>query len=203
MACRHLHPAAVRAVLGDRGLLGAAPAAPRRTDRRWSLVPRWRAELALAEHAADQDPQALRLCWRWWSDREVRQRCAKSEPVQAGLWSAAELTVMQQSLMQCLLARRVLVETLPSSNVRISLYEGFQEHHALRWMRAPGHEVPTDPQVLVTLGSDDPGIFAGDLSGEFYQLYAVLRGQGQTDHQALDLLRPVNERGREHGFHGH
>ncbi|NDY92768.1 hypothetical protein [Ideonella livida] len=207
MACRHLHPQAVQDVLVQRGEWPKATPPGTTPDDgapapAWSPVPRHRAELALAEQAADQHPQALRLCWRWWSDKAVRQRSAQRQAVAARFWTEAELLVMQQALMQRLLARRVGVETLPSSNVRISLYEGFAEHHALRWMRAPGHEVPTDPQVLVSLGSDDPGIFAGDLSSEFYQLYAVLRGQGLTDHQALDLLRPVNARGREHGFHG-
>jgi len=201
MACRYLHPAAALVVLKDRGLIGSAPIRVNQHNTRWGLATGWHAELALAEEAATRHPQALQLCWRWWSDQAVRQRSAQRLAVAAGFWTAAELLVMQQALMRCLLERRVLVETLPSSNVRISLYEGFHEHHALRWMRAPGHEVPTDPQVLVTLGSDDPGIFAGDLSSEFYQLYSVLRAQGLGDHQALDLLKPVNERGRQHAFH--
>jgi hypothetical protein len=90
---------------------------------------------------------------------------------------------------------------LPSSNVRISQYQNFQEHHALRWMRVPGHFAPDDPEIMVSLGSDDPGIFAGDLNGEFYQLYAALRKEGIGDKPALDYLATVNERGRQYRFH--
>ncbi|MCY1561165.1 hypothetical protein D9M68_983900 [compost metagenome] len=68
-------------------------------------------------------------------------------------------------------------------------------------MRAPGFVQEGDPEIMVSLGSDDPGIFAGDLNGEFYQLYVALRNQGISDHAALALLAPVNERGRAYRFH--
>lgn len=95
----------------------------------------------------------------------------------------------------------VSVETLPSSNVRISQYNSFNEHHSLRWMRVPGFVQDGDPAIMVTLGSDDPGIFAGDLNSEFYQLYATLRGQGIGDKDALNYLATLNERGRQYRFH--
>ena len=97
--------------------------------------------------------------------------------------------------------RGVVIETLPSSNVRISQYLNFSEHHALRWMRVPGCMQECDPEIMTSLGSDDPGIFAGDLNGEFYQLFAALRNRGLTDKTALAYLAPVNERGRQYGFH--
>ncbi|MDM7303627.1 adenosine deaminase, partial [Klebsiella quasipneumoniae subsp. similipneumoniae] len=86
--------------------------------------------------------------------------------------------------MQVVKDKRVLIETLPSSNVRISQYESFDEHHVFRWMGLPSYAKPGDPEIMVTLGSDDPGIFAGDLACEFYQLYAVLQGLGLSDKKA-------------------
>lgn len=71
----------------------------------------------------------------------------------------------------------------------------------MRWMRVPGFVEENDPEILVSLGSDDPGIFAGDLNGEFYQLYAALRSIGIGDKSALDYLAPLNERGRQYRFH--
>ena len=68
-------------------------------------------------------------------------------------------------------------------------------------MRVPGHFDPDDPEIMVSLGSDDPGIFAGDLNGEFYQLYAALRKEGVGDKPALDYLATINERGRQYRFH--
>ena len=97
--------------------------------------------------------------------------------------------------------RKVVIETLPSSNVRISQYHNFREHHALRWMRVPDFFPSNDPEIMVSLGSDDPGIFADDLIGEFYQLYAALRHEGIGDKAALDYLASLNERGRQYRFH--
>ena len=54
---------------------------------------------------------------------------------------------------------------------------------------------------MVCLGSDDPGIFAGDLESEFHQLYAALRNEGVSDAEALNRLSTVNERGRKYRFH--
>lgn len=97
--------------------------------------------------------------------------------------------------------RRVLIETLPSSNVRISQYHHIDEHHSLRWMRVPGHFQEEDPKIMVCLGSDDPGIFAADIETEFYLLYVTLRKAGLNGSQALERLSVLNERGKTYGFH--
>jgi adenosine deaminase len=108
---------------------------------------------------------------------------------------------LQQALMAHVAERRVVIETLPSSNVRISQYERFEEHHVMRWMGVPGFVKPGDVPIMVSLGSDDPGIFSGNLKGEFYQLYAVLRKHGLLDSEALRHVAAVNERGRQYRFH--
>lgn len=206
MDCRGLDPRLVRRVLRNHGELpedtasgdcSADDAPP------WSVSSRERLEIDLIEQSRARHPQALALYWTWHHDKALRQRTDKTIKVQASVLNREELISLQQALMRVLFERRVIVETLPSSNVRISLYEQFSEHHALRWMKAPGHAVAGDPDVLVSLGSDDPGIFAGDLSSEFYHLYAVLRQEGDSDQQALARLAQVNERGRQYAFHSH
>lgn len=151
---------------------------------------------AMHSHSLD-----LKLLWKWVSDEDLRKRCLKLIDIPANYLNSQTYLRMQQELMREVATRRVLIETLPSSNVRISQYQNFGEHHSLRWMGVPDFKQEGDPAIMVTLGSDDPGIFAGDLRGEFYQLYAVLRGHGFNDREALDFLAPLNERGREYRFH--
>ncbi|WP_052747276.1 hypothetical protein [Burkholderia gladioli] len=141
------------------------------------------------------------LLWRWLSDEQIRARGRELITVDCAHFTADEYVKLQQALMQEIGKRRVLVETLPTSNVRISQYERFEEHHVFRWMRLPGALKEGDPEIMVSLGSDDPGIFAGELAGEFYQLYAVLRERGLTDKEALRRVAEINERGREYRFH--
>ncbi|CAN7214513.1 hypothetical protein [Paraburkholderia terricola] len=104
------------------------------------------------------------------SDRNLWRRSEAFETVDADYFDAGTYVRLQQVLMREVAERSVVIETLPSSNVRISHYQTFGEHHALRWMRVPAFMQEGDPEIMVSIGSDDPGIFAGDLNGEFYQL---------------------------------
>ncbi|RQO76138.1 hypothetical protein DBR44_05480 [Aquitalea sp. FJL05] len=177
-------------------------------DQHWdwtsaSLVDSLREEARLVSEANEQDKEALSLLWKWQSDRELWQRSESliSIDTQDALFTPNLYLRLQQALMRHVAERRVIIETLPSSNVRISQYQRFEEHHALRWMGVPGHVQAGDTPIMVSLGSDDPGIFAGNLKGEFYQLYAVLRQQGCSDADALRFVGTINERGRQYRFH--
>lgn len=161
----------------------------------------WQAEALRIRAAKHSNPHHLNLLWEWLSDENLCQRSESLESVDAAYFDEITYLQLQQALMREVAHRNVVVETLPSSNVRISQYHNFSEHHALRWMRVPGFVEKGDPEIMVSLGSDDPGIFAGDLNGEFYQLYGALRNQGISDQAALAHLAPVNERGRAYRFH--
>ncbi len=161
----------------------------------------WQAEAQRVSTVKHNSLQDLTLLWEWQSDENLWQRSEALESVDAAYLDEITYLQLQQALMREVARRNVVIETLPSSNVRISQYHSFSEHHALRWMRVPGFVQEGDPEIMVSLGSDDPGIFAGDLNGEFYQLYSALRNQGMSDQAALNHLAPVNERGRAYRFH--
>lgn len=188
-----------------RGLhMGFVASLRKNPDWRWaSLVDSLREEARQVNDAREQDEEALSLLWTWHNDRELWKRSESllSVETQDELFTPAIYLRLQQALMKRVADRRVVIETLPSSNVRISQYECFKEHHVLRWMGIPGHLREGDTPIMVSLGSDDPGIFAGNLKGEFYQLYAVLRQQGLSDAEALHHVSIVNERGRQYRFH--
>lgn len=166
-----------------------------------SLSDLWRAEAKLVYEAQRDGQRDVDLLWTWHSDRDLWKRSEALCEVNTAFFTEQTFVRIQQVLMAEVCKRKVVIETLPSSNVRISQYNHFCEHHALRWMRIPGLFEPDDPEIMVSLGSDDPGIFAGDLNGEFYQLYAALRNEGIGDKAALSYLAPINERGREYRFH--
>lgn len=190
-----------------RGLhMGFVSQMQRDSNRQWgdaSLVDSLREEARLVGDARNLDPKALELLWTWHNDQELIGRSEALIEVEAqdALFTPAVYLRLQQALMARVAERRVIIETLPSSNVRISQYECFEEHHVMRWMGVPGFIKPGDVPIMVSLGSDDPGIFAGNLKGEFYQLYAVLRKHGLLDTEALRLVAAANERGRQYRFH--
>lgn len=190
MELRHLNIRFVQAALETDWSAGITP-----------LSDHWQSEAQRVLDAKRSSPQHLKLLWEWLSDRDLWERSEALQSVDAAYFDEATYLHLQQALMQEVAQRNVIIETLPSSNVRISQYNSFSEHHSLRWMRAPGFVQEGDPEIMVSLGSDDPGIFAGDLNGEFYQLYGALRNQGISDRAALALLAPINERGRAYRFH--
>lgn len=190
-----------------RGLhMGFVCQMQRDSNWRWvdaSLVDSLREEARLVSEARDLDPDAFELLWTWHNDQNLIGRSEELIEIEAqdALFTPAVYLRLQQALMARVAERRVVIETLPSSNVRISQYERFEEHHVMRWMGVPGFVKPGDVPIMVSLGSDDPGIFAGNLKGEFYQLYAVLRKHGLLDTEALRHVAAVNERGRQYRFH--
>lgn len=166
-----------------------------------SLNDLWREEAKRVESTYQSQPDAVRLLWKWLSDAEVHKRAFELIETEVGFMDAQGYLRLQQALMRQVADRGVLIETLPSSNVRISQYHHIGEHHSLRWMRVPGYLEEGDPEIMVCLGSDDPGIFASDLETEFYLLYATLRRSGLGDSEALQRLSILNERGRIYRFH--
>ncbi|MCK1884739.1 hypothetical protein [Pseudomonas aeruginosa] len=166
-----------------------------------SLSDLWREETTLVRSMRLSQPQSVGLLWEWLSDAGVQARADELIAKEAEFMDAPSYLRLQQALMRQVADRGVLIETLPSSNVRISQYHHVGEHHSLRWMRVPGHVEDGDPEIMVCLGSDDPGIFASDLETEFYLLYATLRRLGLSDTEALNRLSTLNERGRTYRFH--
>jgi adenosine deaminase len=161
----------------------------------------WSAEAKLVANARNTNSADLKLLTRWLEDKALWARSEALIEVESAFFENNTFLRIQQAVMRLVRDRGVVIETLPSSNVRISQYHNFTEHHALRWMRVPGYLQDGDPEIMVSLGSDDPGIFAGDLNSEFYQLYAALRSLGLGDMTALKYLAPLNERGRQYRFH--
>jgi len=161
----------------------------------------WREEARQVAQLTIDRAEELNYLRKWLSDKNLWTRSEVSIPVEAGYLNNQLYIRTQQALMEEVRSRKVIIETLPSSNVRISIYKNFKEHHSLRWMQVPGFLEEGDPEIMVSLGSDDPGIFAGDLNSEFYQLYATLREVGLGDKSALAYLSPLNERGKQYRFH--
>ena len=79
--------------------------------------------------------------------------------------------ILQKYVLGKINRRHMAIESLPTSNVRISFYENHSEHHIFDWLGVTdekGMEVP------VVLGSDDPGIFSTNLRNEYAHILIEL-----------------------------
>ncbi len=108
------------------------------------------------------------------------------------------LRIFQNIVTNQLTEKRIAIETLPTSNLRISFYKNYGEHHIFRWMDMD--KTSADPKPIVCLGSDDTGIFSTNLRNEFSHIFCSLISKKIDRKQALDLLKEVAENNRIYGF---
>lgn len=80
------------------------------------------------------------------------------------------------------------IESMISSNVRISYYQRYKEHHITKWMDKQ-HNMP-----LITLASDDPGIFNNNIFVEYAHLYEILKYDNDKFKKYLEILKNNGEK---------
>jgi len=149
--------------------------------------------------AAAEDPRAFGL-YRLRHAPEVRARGARygecrvsprsGEPADI---SEPVLHALQAHGLNVLRRRGVVIETLPTSNIRIGAYKDYAQHHLLRWLGVTGSSLPVVPEVCV--GSDDPGIFSTNARNEFGHLLLALETE-MPPRDAAEHLRRLNQTGR-------
>ena len=172
--------------------------------RQLGLIPaEWQAEAEKVEQAIKQNSwQTLELFYKWLSDPETIKRGNTLIDAPRDYLDHKTMVALQDIMLQRLSAETVIIETLPTSNVRISQYQQMQHHHLFRWLGFDKRLGSSGIKALVSMGSDDPGIFANDLVTDFYHLFIILRKKYDlSDDQALLALATVNERGRTYRFH--
>lgn len=124
-----------------------------------------------------------------------RQNCKDASPCELSrdLLSTRALSVMQSQVIKRLNRDRIVIETLPTSNLRISLYKKFEDHHLFRWLGLTEEE-PLEALPVFCVGSDDPGIFATNLTNEFAMIADVLHRQyAKTDNEIAQILSSLNK----------
>ncbi len=92
------------------------------------------------------------------------------EPLE--IFGIDELRELQNMMIKFLNEKNIAIETLPTSNVRISYYKNYDEHHLKRWL---GLSRADDPKPYVVVGSDDTGIFMTNLRNEYAHIFQFLR----------------------------
>jgi len=102
---------------------------------------------------------------------------------------------LQSVTLELLQERRIAIETLPSSNVRISIHQSYDDHHAIGWLGFGRSFGPTS----VVLGSDDPGIFATSLRGEYAHLLRALEVNG-AGNETMEILERINKTSKRYRF---
>ncbi|AZV25642.1 adenosine deaminase [Pseudomonas syringae] len=108
------------------------------------------------------------------------------------------IRAIQNAVLRLLRERSIAIETLPSSNLRISIHKRYNDHHARNWLGLGKH--PADGPVSVVIGSDDPGIFATGLRLEYAHLSRMLHAHVMSPESAKELLRRMCAEAKQFRF---
>lgn len=154
-------------------------------------------ELQEVERAKRETPDAFQLFCAH-HEKEHVERSRELIEVDTAFFPPSQLRALQDRVLAKLNAQGVVIESLPTSNVRISLYDRYSEHHIFRWLGLDGH---AGPCPIVCLGTDDPGIFATNLRNEYAHLYRELRtNYNRNEAEAMAILRELNRNSRTYAF---
>lgn len=106
------------------------------------------------------------------------------------------LCFLQDDLVEHLNQKQLVVEVMPTSNLFISFYKSYKEHHLFRWME----KTPDRPVPRFCLGSDDPGIFATNMRNEMTHILHVTRELYPGSNAPMGAMRSLVRRGRAARF---
>ncbi|EGY25923.1 adenosine/AMP deaminase family protein [Desulfovibrio sp. A2] len=109
------------------------------------------------------------------------------------------LAYMQIRVLKEIVDRKIAIESMITSNVRISFYQGYDEHHILRWLGLDPN-FTDEPHPTVCLGTDDPGIFATTMKNECLHLLGMLTRRGKSEAKAVDIIARLVENSHAYSF---
>jgi len=116
--------------------------------------------------------------------------------VKTELIDANCMEIIQRIILRDLHKKGIVIETMPTSNVRISHYNDYSEHHIWRWLAIDNHERPA-----LCVGSDDPGIFATNLFNEYAHIFQGLKSYcGKSTNEATKIVKELAQNASRYRF---
>lgn len=121
----------------------------------------------------------------------------------AEIFDIDALKALQDSILEMLYEKEIVIETLPTSNVRISYYDTIQDHHIWRLLNITDNPIDTAKKVVppVVVGSDDPGIFSTNIFIEYALIYETLVDKFKMDrNDAIDQIKKLERNSFNYRF---
>lgn len=153
-------------------------------------------ELSGIAQAERDHPAAFSLLQAWHS-AQVRRRGIDMQTITTDDAPTALLVAVQQAALEKIVRQDIILESMLTSNVRISVYQDYGEHHIHRWL-GTGNDLASPTVVMAT---DDPGIFSNSLRNDFIHLIETLRQSGDyTPEKVLSVIQSLAHNARVFRF---
>ncbi|GEN77510.1 hypothetical protein CHA01nite_32500 [Chryseobacterium hagamense] len=109
-----------------------------------------------------------------------------------------QLEILQLEILKFMTIHEIVIETLPTSNVRIGFHKNYSTYHLLNWINwnEQGYSIPP-----IVLGSDDTGIFATNIYNEFANLYcSLINDHKLSQSKAMKFIKKIDENSKIYKF---
>lgn len=149
-------------------------------------------KLSLKENKNDQRIKLLELYHRArWSYEKIIE--VKTEEV----FSAEDLVLLQLEILKILHNKEIIIEALPTSNVRIGYYDSYDDYHLYNWLKweKEGFLIPP-----IIIGTDDTGIFATNIYNEYANIYCNLTKNKMNRNIAMDFIKKLDDNANIYKF---
>lgn len=114
------------------------------------------------------------------------------------IFSELDLEELQLMLLKYLNEKEIVIETLPTSNVRIGHHHTYDTYHLWNWIKWENEGNPIPPIVV---GTDDPGIFATNIYNEYSNIYCKLVYVHHVSrNQAMSVIEKLDKNARIYKF---
>jgi len=161
----------------------------------------WSRDEWLACELVRQDNEVMALL-KLYHQADCRLRYHRKVKIRSTrLFSADDLRQLQNILLADLHQHEIVLEVLPTSNVRISHYKDLSEHHLWRWLDLKKDKQSFSNFPPVVIGTDDTGIFSTNIYNEYSQIYHQLIRTHKLEYdQAAKVIQGIVENGKVYGF---
>lgn len=114
------------------------------------------------------------------------------------IFNVAELEELQLLVLKHLHDKEIIIETLPTSNVRIGHHHTYDTYHLWNWIKWEDEGKPIPPIVV---GTDDAGIFATNIYNEYANIYCNLVNTHKTSrNRALSIIEKLDKNAQIYKF---
>ncbi|NMA74705.1 MAG: hypothetical protein GX963_11200 [Bacteroidales bacterium] len=113
-------------------------------------------------------------------------------------YNQEELWQLQLLTLELLHEKEIVIETLPTSNVRIGHHYNFDTYHLWNWLKweKEGKAIPP-----IVVGTDDTGIFATNIYNEYANIYCNLITSNKMSHnEAMRVIESLDKNGKIYKF---
>lgn len=116
--------------------------------------------------------------------KKYDSKCIYREECENTLGSGC-IEKLQGVLLDYIVKQGIVIEILPTSNMRIGIYKSYEELHLKDWL-------VDHPELHIVVGSDDPGVFATNIYNEYAHIYTILE-KVKKENECQDIIRKLHE----------